>query len=348
VLYLGAGVSTSVGIPTWPELIRALTVTMMTRKVGSAIGALEGLNDEDRWSALSAIQEDVAQHADYGRPILMMARALKDSLGEELASLLAGHLYRRFKFRQRIVFRRDKIPKGPTRRESEDGTYLPSSSLLDAIVALARAERDVKGVQALVSYNFDDIVDEALRRSSVRCKTVVSGRDNVPPGTLPCYHVHGVLPFAAYLSMARRTLVSRGKLKAKGNLVFSEDQYHAEYADPYKWSNMTQMSLLGRFAGLFVGLSMEDPNIRRLVDVTHSQYPDVPNYAILPRRVPLSRGRPSKKGVLRNLFEDVENTSFAGIGVKVIWVDDYDQVPEVLTKVCDLDATQQLAGAGAA
>jgi hypothetical protein len=47
------------------------------------------------------------------------------------------------------------------------------------------------------------------------------------------------------------------------------------------------MSLLGRYTGLFVGLSMEDPNIRRLIDVTHRQYPENLNYALLPRKRPL-------------------------------------------------------------
>jgi hypothetical protein len=216
---------------------------------------------------------------------------------------------------------------------------LPSSPLLAAIVALARSERDVKGVQAIVNYNFDDIVDESLRRENVRCQTVLSGRDKVPAGTLACYHVHGVLPISDYVASLRQTSFKKGKIKVKGNFVFSEDQYHAEYADPYKWSNMTQMSLLGRFTGLFIGLSMEDPNIRRLIDVTHSQYPEISNYAILPRRFSIASGPPSKQKVMHNLFEDVESTSFSRIGVKVIWVNDYKDIPPLILKICDLGAT---------
>jgi hypothetical protein len=326
VLYLGAGVSRSIGLPTWPELIRSLTVTMMTRKVESAIDTLGGLTEEKRFQAILAIQENVQNEADYDKPILMMARAIKDEFGDKLSSQLARSLYRTV--RGKVFYRRfDKHDLKPVR--------IAGSLLLDAIVALARAERDVMGVQAIVNYNFDDLVDEKLRQENVRCRTVLSGRDRVPPGTLPCYHVHGVLPYKDYIE--NRYFRENRKVEAKGNFVFSEDEYHAEYADAYKWSNMTQMSLLGRYTGLFVGLSMEDPNIRRLIDVTHRQYPEISNFAILARKKNLSRNPDSKQGLLRNLFEEVETASFAKIGVKVIWVDNYDEIPKVLMEVCDVE-----------
>lgn len=187
----------------------------------------------------------------------------------------------------------------------------------------------MSGVQAVVNYNYDDIVDEKLKEEKVRTITVRSGRDKIPPGALPCYHVHGVLPVASY--WRRRTPPRSMNI---GNFVFSEDEYHAEYADAYKWSNLTQMSLLGRHTGLFVGLSLEDPNIRRLIDVTHKQYPEIVNYALLPHRRSLASSRDNRQVVLRNMFEGVETTSFAKIGVRVIWVDSHDEIPEVLAKVC--------------
>lgn len=333
VLYLGAGVSRSVRLPGWAELIRSLTVTMMSRRVRTAIDALEELSDEQRWEAIGAIQQDVERGADYDKPILMMARAIKDELGDRLPWVIANILYAR-----RLFFHRRTLAKRfPGSRlilfAERDRQRLPSSPLLDSIVALARAERDVNGVQAIVNYNYDDLIDEKLRQQNVRCITVRSGRDRVPPGTLPCYHVHGVLPM-----LEIHKLHDSRQRKAIGNFVFSEDEYHAEYSDPYRWSNMTQMSHLGRYTGLFVGLSMEDPNLRRLIDVTHKQYPEIANYAILTRRKPLSKSRDSKQNVLTNLFEEVETSSFDKIGVKVLWVDNYDQIPVVLKQVCKLDS----------
>jgi hypothetical protein len=97
---------------------------------------------------------------------------------------------------------------------------------------------------------------------------------------------------------------------------------------------MTQMSLLGRYIGLFVGLSMEDPNIRRLIDVTHRQYPDNLNYAVLPRKLPLKDLRDNSESVLKNLFEEVETKSFEKIGVRVIWIDNYAEAPSLIQQIC--------------
>jgi hypothetical protein len=332
VLYVGAGVSLSLGLPSWPELIRALSVNMMSRRVETAIDSLKSLTEEQKWERLSRLQTQVEERADSDKPILMMARAVKDELRDRLPSAIARTLYRPVSFPlrrrwQEDEWRRTKNPKAANLpRRSR---LLPTSDLIDAIVALARAERDVQGVQAIVNYNFDDLLDEKLREQHVKCRTVLSGRDTVPQGTLPCYHVHGLV--------ASVDVAARQPARAQGNFVFSEDEYHAEYSDPYKWSNMTQMSLLGRYTGLFVGLSLEDPNIRRLIDVTHRQYPENLNYAILPRKEPLGRQRDNNDAVMKNLFEEVESNSFDKIGVRVIWVDSFDDIPPLLNSVCGAD-----------
>jgi hypothetical protein len=325
VLYVGAGVSMSLTLPSWSELVRSLTIAMMTRKVQSAIEAMGKMDvkDERYWRVVLEIQEDVEKSADYKKPILMMARAIKDELKEELPYAISRVLDRHLRRAKIYAKHRDKhLYIGPN--------GYPFSDLLASIVCLARAEREIKGVQAIINYNFDDTLDEALRMSDVRCITVRSGKDKVPQGALPCYHVHGVLP------LGWRSGIKKGpKLGTNhGNFVFSEDEYHAEYSDQYKWSNMTQISLLGRYTGLFVGLSLEDPNLRRLIDVTNRQYPDIHNYAILPRKQSLEKSHDSKECVLRNLFEQVETSSFEKIGVRIIWVDQYTEIPSVLHQIC--------------
>jgi hypothetical protein len=83
---------------------------------------------------------------------------------------------------------------------------------------------------------------------------------------------------------------------------------------------------------------MEDPNIRRLIDATHQQYPDAVNYAILSRQVERTEGADGRNEVLTNLFEEVETESFMKIGVKVIWADSYSDVPTIVAQICQLDA----------
>jgi hypothetical protein len=148
VLYLGAGVSRSLGLPNWSELIRALTVAMMSRKVQSAIATARVASGAKFWQALQTIQAEVERGATADRPILMMARSIKDAFGKDLAAMVLQTLYsplwRNFGFLEdkQGIKRTGKIPGSP---------------LLDAIVKLARAERDVAGVNAIVNYNFDDL-----------------------------------------------------------------------------------------------------------------------------------------------------------------------------------------------
>jgi hypothetical protein len=325
VLYLGSGVSCSVGLPSWPELVRRLTLILMHRRTYKVVSSTGG---EEWWTyyikALSQVTKTF-QHLDKTeKPILMVARAVKDDLGGNLLYYIGAQLYAR-------LF--DSHAKGTERwkRLRDRGSSaitLPSSPLVDSVVALARSERDVEGVKAIVNYNFDDLVDARLRRENVRCTTVRTGQDKIGDGSLPCFHVHGVIPIDSFLR--RKPLTKR----VTGNLVFSEDEYHQEYADAYRWSNMTQVGFMARYTGLFVGLSMEDPNLRRLIDVAHRQYPEMSSYAILPRKKPLSSCGDSRRVILQNLIEEVESNSFERIGVHVVWVDSYDEVPKVIQQIC--------------
>lgn len=92
-LYLGAGVSRSIGLPAWNELLQRLTVTMMSRT--RSADALEKLAAEDQAKAKVNLQEEVTGYEAARRPILMTSRAIKESLGPELPSEVALALYGR-------------------------------------------------------------------------------------------------------------------------------------------------------------------------------------------------------------------------------------------------------------
>ncbi|HEY7187497.1 MAG TPA: SIR2 family protein [Vicinamibacterales bacterium] len=340
VLYLGAGVSCSIGLPTWWSLIQSLTIAMMTEQVDSALAELKKLTPERIAQTKLRIQAEVQDGVGADKSILILARSIKNHFGSRLPYEVAQALYRPL-FQTGDAFF-NVLTRGTTHTLD---AYPPvkQSKLFQAIVALSRAQREVRGVQAIVNLNYDDLIEEWMRHNGIRCDTLLSGQKPVREATLPCYHVHGVLPFhkihdikiddalgadqkAAAFARIRPTI---------GNFVFSEDEYHTEYSDPYRWSNMTMINQLGRCSGLFVGLSLQDPNLRRLIDVTHRQYPDVANYAILTRN--RRQNASSRQSTLQDLFEKVETDSFKDIGVRVIWTDSYDEVPDRIREICDVD-----------
>lgn len=335
VLYLGAGVSQSVGLPSWYELVRDLTVGMMLRQADTALKHAKqklAMRPEEVRRQWWDLQFLIAQSQMDDRPLLIASRAIKESFGDELPGIIASRLYRAINYFANFSLSNLRFEPALSARTTQNSRF-PISPLLQAIVDLARPQRDVTGVLDVVNYNFDCILDEVLREQKVPCVTVLSGKDRIPESHLACYHVHGFLPIEG---IPVHTVPDDRKII--GNFVFSEDDYHGEYLDPYRWSTMVQTSLLGRSIGLFIGMSMEDPDIRRLIDATHRQYPDRFHYAILPRRQKRKSGAKRDDSVLRNLSEAAEEQSFRSIGVHVIWVDDFSEIPMVLNRVGTLDS----------
>ena len=72
---------------------------------------------------------------------------------------------------------------------------------------------------------------------------------------MPIYHVHGFLPKSGEVDDAI--------------LVFSEQSYHSQFIDPYSWSNIIQLTTYLSNICLFIGLSLSDPNLRRLLDISY-------------------------------------------------------------------------------
>src|SRR5690606_21315200 len=93
---------------------------------------------------------------------------------------------------------------------------------------------------------------------------------------LSIYHVHGFLP---------RDRSGYDGLE-KSTLVFSEEGYHELFTDPYHWSNLVQLNLLRETRVLMIGLSLTDPNLRRLLEIAGRRNGPGRHYAFLRRLSP--------------------------------------------------------------
>jgi SIR2-like domain len=114
----------------------------------------------------------------------------------------------------------------------------------------------------------------------------------VKSNTLPIYHVHGYLPVRDPFSDYSPRLRS-----LSDEIVLTEDHYHREAADPYSWANLVQLGAMSRSIGLTIGLSLSDPNLRRLLDAA--------------RRAP---ARPEIYGIMQK----PEATELDGAGIEEI------------------------------
>ena len=227
---------------------------------------------------------------------LITARILRDSLGNNFPEYVRKGLYLNF-----------------------DSTK--SSKLVEEIGALSVPGRMRQGLVGLVTYNYDEIIEIELQKRSVDYYVIVS-EGNIPSkNELPVFHPHGFLPFKGNLNT-----------KYRESLVLSEEAYHSQFNDPYAWTNITQLNLLRNNVCLFVGLSMTDPNLRRLLEISHRKRPGVRHYAILK-----DHWKPNKNlgdiNKISNVFRGLEESTFNKLGVSVIWVNEHSDTPGIIREI---------------
>ena len=130
-----------------------------------------------------------------------------------------------------------------------------TSDLLEEIGQLCIPNRGKLGVRAIINYNFDDLVEKNLKRLRVKYHSIY-GEGMIPDtDELGIYHVHGFLPQEK----------ENYENLTKSLLVFSEEGYHKLMLEPYNWANISQLNYMINNTCFFIGLSMTDPNMRRLM-----------------------------------------------------------------------------------
>lgn len=204
-------------------------------------------------------------------------------------------------------------------RVVHDALYQDDIELSKCVGAIARS-----GIRHICNFNFDDLLIEALLTEGLNC--VAATPDEPFQSThegVTVYHPHGMLP----------RFNRDGELDA-AKIVFSEDDYHNLYSDPYSWANIVQLSLLTSKSVLFIGLSMQDPNLRRLIDIARNRGFSNQHYAVFrdptigcdPRQV-------DKYTHLRKLIE----IDMKSLGVTTWFVDSYDKIAEILERASSKD-----------
>lgn len=195
--------------------------------------------------------------------------------------------------------------------EIHKGLYENSTPLNPnySIWQIARIIKENKGKRhfRVLTYNFDEYLEKYLDDISVTYNSLFDSKCSVDDRT-SIYHVHGFLPEVDYKShMQQRHMRS---------IYLTEEDYDELYNHPYSWQISSQLSFFRENTCLFVGCSLADPNIRRLLEMTKQE--NRIHYAILTRDS-LS---------LNDLM--VASNHFARLGIEVIWVKDFRDIYQTL------------------
>jgi hypothetical protein len=332
-LFLGAGVSQPYGIMNWNDLVLDLLLD-------------ESNPLQQFWPHYrAALASWLADNYDFS-PITL-ARVVRYRVGKIADDMADVRRQRMFmNYVRGFLYR----------------TYDPTPGVrtsLDAIVELLHKSETVgrqngQGVPAVVTFNFDNILEMKLKEKNRRLKVhpVYDAKRRNGDG-LPIVHVHGYLP-------------KDGAIPT-GNFVFTENDYHRLTYSIFHWSMAEITSYLRNYTVLFVGLSMSDPNLRRLIDATHVSNGRATNFRPehfllrkdykLPanerdnviREIKL-RARKKGKAIGRQEVKGNPNISraidvmleeahrydrqlFEDMGVGTIWVEEFDDIPFVLDEI---------------
>ena len=180
---------------------------------------------------------------------------------------------------------------------------ISSSKLIDSVANMVVKKQNVVSV---INFNYDDLVEQRIDVLSNRQKCFsVSGKPYyVPSNCTPVFHVHGYIP-------------QTGKIPEK--IVLGEKEYHELYQDVYNWGNIEQLHALSSNTCLFIGLSMSDPNLRRLLDsAINGQPTEMNHFAFLKK---------DEHEV------DMMKQTMRDFGIYCIWYDDYTDLPIILDEL---------------
>jgi hypothetical protein len=291
-LFLGAGVSIQAGLPTWRQLIDQLMVREVQRLYPKGL-PLSAAKVASSARILSAFRGD--------NP-LISARYIRKALGDEFIPILKEALY-----------------------EHYDAAR--TSGLSRELAELCRPRIRRKGARAIVTYNFDDLVERELEALNVPNRTFCSEGDQNQDEALSVFHVHGLL---------RNDSTKDAMTVASSlDLTFSEERYHHLYTQAYSWSNLQQLFLLKNSTCLLIGFSMTDPNLRRLLEISAGRGQPPRHFAFLKRTL-LNEAMTSEEKipelsnqevlVILSAHHEIQELAFEELGVNIIWIENYGEI----------------------
>ena len=174
----------------------------------------------------------------------------------------------------------------------------PNSTLYNCVNYIERHP----GVE-VITYNYDTNLEYLLKKKKILYTSVYDENGFInKESQVTIFHVHGLLPFDKYKEQ-----------KYIDSLVFNESEYFYLYNNPYSWNISKQMHDFTFKTCLFIGLSLTDPNMKRLLEVSIN--PLKFNFIFMKK----------EHGFNEKTYRAVTNYFFS-YDLITIWVDDYNEI----------------------
>ena len=335
-LILGAGVSSSSNIPSWNQLLSVM-VKKHVRGANNNTFRQFVRNNLSLTAVASLLEEQCGNRHDF-------VEAVRDAL------------YADFPFKNRKVDKYTSgefvrfIRKGEVKDEfRKPGVKYRSNPTLRAIGALCtvrKMEKNRRGrltprnfanprVQGIVTLNMDALLQTYISAFSTKrlIRTVERPSAEPFPGSINLYHMHGYLHFDPTEKSHKRDSAE--------SVVLTEQDYYDFFNQPNKMFNYTFLYLLREHPCLFIGLSMQDENIRRLLHYSKLERMQALankkgiSVEQLGRRTALMDKEIKRHFVIlvRNRDPQVNRANeetLGALGVRILWLNSYSRISAVI------------------
>jgi hypothetical protein len=313
-LALGAGVSFDSKLPNWIGLLE---------RIGSKCLGVDGDKTVARLMA-----------EGFSLPAIASMLRLRCPSDIKFSDLVRDALYQKFEpYKQRNVSGVDL--------EKLVEVACSKNYTLRAVAALcARWDENTASffrndkIHAIVNFNLDALLREyvAARYRRVLVRTVERASKSRDPEKISIYYMHGFLRFDSKANDPDK--------EAFDKLVLSEQEYFDFFNSPTSLFNYTFLYVLREYSCLFIGLSMQDDNIRRLLHYSKKERQVGYEEEKKEKKEEESSPDEVKEKLLRHFavikeydsgeLKDLVEISLAELGVNVLWISDYQDIPKKL------------------
>lgn len=163
---------------------------------------------------------------------------------------------------------------------------------------------------SVITYNYDTNLEYLLKKRNLKYVTVYDDNCFVATDVMTdIYHVHGLLPYAKY-----------NEHKFTDSLIFNESEYYYLYNNPYSWNISKQIHDFKFNACIFIGISLTDPNMKRLLELARNYLKF--NFIFIKKEADFSE----------KTYRDVTNYMF-NYDLITIWIDEYAEIRKWLEQI---------------
>jgi hypothetical protein len=328
-LVLGAGVSRDSNIPSWNDLLRVMVKNHVKGADDNTFNRLVK-NNLSLTAIASLLEEHCGSRHDF-------VEAVRETLYDDFPfKNMKVDKYNRGEFLRFI--QKGEVGDGL----GKDGVKYRSNSTLRSIGALCtvrRMEKDRRGkltprnftnphIRSIVTLNMDALLQTYVSAFSTKRLVRTVERPSAKPYSerINLYHMHGYLHFDSSERSNKRDSTEA--------VVLTEQDYYNFFNQPNSMFNYTFLYLLREHPCLFIGLSMQDENIRRLL-----HYSKLERMQALANKLGISIEALGKRKALmekeitrhfvvlqRNRDPQVNlanEETLGALGVKILWLNSY-------------------------